>query len=159
MNRRPRFPCRFGAQARGRRALAARTPRRGAFLIVALICLVLATVLVGAMLTLAQTQRRQLSQQQLLLQTEWLMESAFERAASRLRDNSDYPGETWSISAAELGSTDSDDGAAGEAIIRVETSLHQPQHRIVSVEAVYPRESTPQVRRTRQTTVALTQEF
>lgn len=132
-------------------------PRRGAFLVVAMICLILATALVGVLLNLARTQRRQMSQHQMRLQADWIAESAFERAAARLRDDPAYAGETWSISAEDLGVADSD-GAGGEAVIRIEVPVQQPLHRIVHVEAVYPREQTLRVRRNRQTTIILSQE-
>ncbi len=127
--------------------------RRGGFLIVALICLVLSTALVGTVLTLVQSQRRQMAHEQSRLQAEWLAESGLERAASKLRANSAYVRETWSIATGELGGADS-----GEVTIRVESVENQPHHRIVHVEAVYPAGSTQPVRRTRQATIVLFQE-
>jgi Tfp pilus assembly protein PilX len=127
--------------------------RRGAFLVVALICLLLSTVLVGTVLTLVQTQRRQVTQEQSRLQAEWLAESGLERAAAKLQADSTYANETWSIAAGELGGAE-----PGEVTIRVERLENQPDQRIVHVEAVYPAGSTPAVRRTRQTTIVLFQE-
>jgi Tfp pilus assembly protein PilX len=127
--------------------------RNGAFLVVAMICLVLSTVLVGAVLTLVRSQHRQMVQEQLRLQAEWLAESGLERAVSQLHADSTYTHETWSIAAGELGG-----GDAGAVTIRIEPVENQPQHRIVHVEAVYPTGSTQAVRRTRQTTIVLFQE-
>lgn len=127
--------------------------RNGGFLVVAMICLVLSTVLVGAVLTLVRTQHRQMAQEQLRLQAEWLAESGLERAVSKLHADATYERETWSIAAGELGGVD-----AGAVTIRVEPVENHPQQRIVHVEAVYPAGSTQAVRRTRQTTIVLFQE-
>src|SRR5262245_49285586 len=58
--------------------------RRGAFLIVALICLVIATLLLGSLLKLATVQHRQMLSEQARLQAEWLAESGLARAAHKL---------------------------------------------------------------------------
>lgn len=127
--------------------------RRGGFLIVAMICLLLSTVLVGTVLTLVQAQRRQMTQEQICLQTDWLAESGLERAVARLKADAAYTGETWSVTADELGGAE-----AGEVMIDIRPVENHPDQRIVHVEAIYPAGAKQAVRRTRQTTVVLFQE-
>lgn len=129
--------------------------RNGAFLVVALICLVLSTALVGSVLSMAQRQQRQMLHYQRQLQAEWLAESGLERAAFRLRTDSLYPGEVWSISSAELGG-----GEPGSVSIQVQPVPDQANGRLVHVEATYPAGSLPQhIRRTKQSIVILSQEL
>jgi hypothetical protein len=110
-------------------------------------------LLVAAVLKLVQTQRRQMLQERARLQTDWLAESGCDRAAAQLRANPDYAGETWSIAPADMGGSDS-----GGVIIQVEPVDNQPKSRLIRVEALFPADSQPSVKRTRQATIVLFQE-
>lgn len=127
--------------------------RRGAFLVVALICLVLATSMVGVLLSLVRTHHRQVASQQAELQAEWLSESALARAAFRLRRDQTYSGETWTIDAAELGGQTS-----AEVVIEVQKLVNQPDARTVLVKAAYGSGPGQTVRRARESTVVISQE-
>lgn len=127
--------------------------RHGAFLVVALICLLLSTALLGTLLTMVQSQRRQMVREQMRAQADWLAESALERAAAKLRADAGYSQETWSIPAGELRGDD-----PGEVAIQVERPENQPGLRLVHVEATYPAGSTQPVRHIRHGTVVLIQE-
>lgn len=140
-------------QALRRNGTSAASGRRGAFLVVALICLVLATGLVGGVLLLAQSQHRQMTQHQFRLQAEWLAQSGLERAAARLRVDPGYAGEIWSLPAASLGGSDT-----GQVTIRANPVKDDDARRTILVEAVFPAGSPQPVKRTRQTTLVLFQE-
>jgi len=127
--------------------------RRGAFLVVALICLVLATSMVGVLLSLVRTHHRQIASQQAELQAGWLAESALARAAFRLRRDRTYPGETWTVDASELGGE-----ASAEVVIEVQQSVDQPDARTVLVKAAYGSGPGQTVRRARQSTIVISQE-
>jgi Tfp pilus assembly protein PilX len=128
-------------------------PRRGAILIIAMLCLVLAMMLVAALLRLVETQRRQLRHEQAGLQAGWLAESGCDRAAARLSANPDYTGETWSIAPAELNGAD-----PATVVITVQRIDNEPTSRWIRVEALFPADSQPSIRRTRQATIVLFQE-
>jgi hypothetical protein len=73
------------------------------------------------------------------IQAGWLAESGIQRAAARLAADANYRGETWNVSAEDLGGRD-----AGAVAIRVEQPPGKPDRRTVHVEADYP--SDPQQR-------------
>ena len=123
--------------------------RRGTALIMALMCLVLLTMLLGSLLQTAVGQRKQMRFEERRLQAVWLAESAVERAAGRLAADRDYQGETWQITADELG------GQFSAAVtISVRTPEDIPDRRLIAVEAHYPVDQTP-FRQTRQIAVDL----
>lgn len=70
-------------------------PRRGALLIIVMICLVGITALAGTLLKLAVVQQRQSRIEQRQLQAEWLATAALDRAAARRRQDAGWTGETW----------------------------------------------------------------
>ena len=120
--------------------------RQGAFLIVAMICLLLATGLMGTLLKMAVLTRQQAKLEASGLQADWLVESALDRAAAKLASDPAYQGETWKIAPAELG------GAyAGEVAITVQADENG---RLVEVTARYPIDGPAGVRRTKRLTVS-----
>src|SRR5215831_15693223 len=80
--------------------------RAGFALIGVMIVLVVASMLVVSWFKSIAAQRDQLQMAADRLAAEWLAEGAIDRAAAKLRDNKDYTGETWTISADELGGQD-----------------------------------------------------
>jgi Tfp pilus assembly protein PilX len=128
-------------------------PRRGAFLVVVVVCLVLAGMLLASLLKMALLHERQLGYEQARLQAAWLADAGLERATSRLAVKSDYAGETWNIAAAQLGGPE---GAV--VVIRVQKVDTREQRRAVVVEAVYPAQGPHQARLTRQTTITVSKE-
>ncbi len=93
----------------------------------------MATAIFFSVVRHAALQRQALRSQWQQAQAAWLAESAIERAAARLAAQPDYRGETWNVSADELGGPD-----AGVAVIRVESTAERPGRRTISVEADYP---------------------
>jgi Tfp pilus assembly protein PilX len=107
--------------------------RRGAVLVVVLVCLALATALLLLVVKQAVAEHKVMQRNQWGLQALWLAEAGVERAAARLAADPKYVGETWTIAAEQLAD---DDGAAVR--IHVETIAGWPERRSVVVEADYP---------------------
>lgn len=126
-----------------------RPRRRGLALVPALACLVLVTMLCGAMLKLVQTHRGAARDEERRMQAEWLAESGAARASARLAADDSYKGETWDIPTATL------DGA-GRVTIVVEAVEKAPGRRRVRVEADYPSgDDAHRARQSKQWTVDL----
>lgn len=128
--------------------------RRGAFLMIVMVCIAISAILLGALLKLALLTDRQTVYEQARLQADWLADSGIERAAYRLTHDPDYAGETWSVSPESLGGRD-----AASVKITVLKNEDQTAPRTVVVEAVYPIGVVHHARRTRQATVAISQEL
>jgi type II secretory pathway pseudopilin PulG len=103
------------------------------FLMAVMVCLAITMALIVSWLKLATVEQRAARERQLSLQANWLAESALERAAGRLAANSNYTGETWSLSPVEIGGA-----AAGEVAIQVKPVAGRPRVRQVHVQADYP---------------------
>jgi len=101
--------------------------------IIVLVCLVIIASIGTQLLRVALTGRARGRVEERTLQAEWLVESGVERAAYQLASNPNYQGETWEISAEELGNKH-----AGRVSIRVEVSKSHPKQRRLEVRADYP---------------------
>jgi Tfp pilus assembly protein PilX len=128
-------------------------PRRGAFIVVVVVCLALAGMILASLLKMALLHERQLGYEQARLQAAWLADSGLDRAAIRLAGKPDYAGETWNIAAAQLGGPE---GAV--VVIRVQKDETRNERRAIVVEAVYPAQGPHQARLTRQATIILSKE-
>lgn len=131
-----------------------RRRRPGMILAIVLVAL-LVVMLLGASLAnafLAQRQfARHVERQQ---QAFWLAESALHRAAHRLANEPGYEGETWQVSADDLGGI-----YAGVAVVRVETVAEaEPRYRII-VDASYPSEALKKLVQHRELLVASSNEL
>lgn len=126
------------------------TARRGLAIVPALVCLVLVTLLCGAMLRQAHTQRGLARDEQRRMQAEWLAESGLARASARLAADPGYQGETWEIPARALGGPSS-----GVVRIKVVPGGGRPTRRRVRVEADFPREDVHRARLSKQLTIDL----
>ena len=122
-------------------------------MVAAIICLLLATVLLGSVLKMAIAGRKQSRREQWRVQAAWLAESGLERAASRMSAVAEYEGETWDIPAADL-----DGQHTGQVVIKVETPEGSTTTRLVTVEAAYPSGSVTFTKKTLQATVRHTRE-
>ncbi|HWB07677.1 MAG TPA: hypothetical protein VG826_00430 [Pirellulales bacterium] len=131
------------------RSVCARPPngqsnRRGAVLILALVCLALISVIGGALLRWALMEHALLRSREQASQARWLAEAGIERAAAKLaaaqrEGEPDYTGETWLIPAADLPG-----GQPGR--IRLQVAAIEPGRRSIEVEVEYPLESAAPVR-------------
>jgi Tfp pilus assembly protein PilV len=107
--------------------------RRGVALIYAMIALLLASVIGAALLKTALAQRRQARHEQNRAQSAWLAESGVDRAAAMLVRDANYKGETWNVTAAELGGN-----LAGQVVIAVAPVSTDLNRRQVTVVADFP---------------------
>ena len=119
--------------------------RRGAVLIVVLVCLALATALFVLVVKQAVAERRTIDRSHNTLQSLWLAEAGIERAAARLATEEDYAGETWIVSGQQLAGSD-------DAVVRiqVEKIADRPEQRSVRVETDYPNNPEHRCRRVKQ---------
>lgn len=130
-----------------------RRQRRGAVLIMALVCLVLAVMIGGALLRWVVLEHKLLATRADQSQARWLAEAAIERAAVRLASDAEYPGEIWEIAAGELPS-----GQAGRAELRIDAIEDQARQRSITVVAEYPLDAGTPARVRKQITYQLPQE-
>lgn len=75
------------------------TSRRGAVMVLVMVCLLGVSMLAATLLRLAVAQQRQLRMEGRRLQAEWLAEAALERAAAMLRRDPAWSGDEWTLSA------------------------------------------------------------
>ena len=124
--------------------------RRGAVLMAALVCLVLAMMAIGSLLSTSLARRTRARMEERRLQAAWLAESGLERAAAKLTAAPDYKGETWEPSAADLGGRDG-------GLVRIEVAPvdGRPRLRRARVVADYPRAADRRARQTKQATIDL----
>ena len=124
--------------------------RRGAVLVMVLVCMMVALVILTSLVKLAAAGRRMTDRQAWQVQASWLAESGLERAAWRLAADADYAGETWTLSADQMAAAD-----AAVVRIEVETIPEQPNRRLVRVRADYPDHPQHRARQTKQAVVQL----
>jgi type II secretory pathway component PulK len=145
------------------RARAAK-PSRGMTVVAVLVCLIIVTLISGAVLKVGLAHRELARFSERRLQAEWLAQSGVERAAARLADDRDYTGETWAISASDLGQSnrapagteaDQERSAAAIVAITVERVPGSAARRRIKVQADYPREVPRRSRHTKELTIDL----
>ena len=125
--------------------------RRGIVLVVVLVCFAVLAVLLVSSVRLTASGHQAMQRQARRLQADWLAESALQRAAWQLARAGDYSGETWSVSAEQLGTSDS-----AVVTIEVEPVADRPEERLVRAVADYPENSRRRVRQVRQVIVEIT---
>lgn len=102
-----------------------RRPRRGAVLVVAVVCLMVALSIAATSVTESVSRRLQLRTERIARQAELLVEAGRGRAAARLASNADYGGERWSptvggaplTALVEISSEPTADGAARVTVV------------------------------------------
>ncbi|HQU46181.1 MAG: hypothetical protein B7Z73_17850 [Planctomycetia bacterium 21-64-5] len=113
--------------------------RRGVVVMMALVCLVLATAMGGTLLRWAAMEHKLLRSRERESQAHWLAEAGIGRAVARLAEERDYRGETWEIAAADL--------SAGEAAkVSLRVAAIDEGRRSIEVDVEYPSESVEAVR-------------
>jgi Tfp pilus assembly protein PilX len=112
----------------------AKSNRRLGLILAAVLLSLLVVTLVGAELTEAIAQHhRQSRLAEDRQQAFWIAESAVQRAVHALAKSPDYQGETWRLSAEDLGS-----GRAGVATIKVGPAAGSTTQRRIAVQAYFP---------------------
>ncbi len=124
--------------------------RRGAVLVMVIVCAMVTLAIFISIVKLAVAERRMSDQRSWQVQAAWLAESALERAAWRLAADADYTGETWTLPAEEMGGSE-----AAVVEIRVENITAQPNRRLVRIQANYPDHPQHRARQSKQAVVQL----
>jgi len=141
-----------------------RRPSRGMTVVAVLVCLVIVTVVSGAVLKVGLAHLALVRAQEHRLQAEWLAESGLQRALARLAVDRDYAGEAWPISATDLGlpvqpaaarTTQKADGAAAVVTIAVDRVEGGGTRRRIRVQADYPRDAPDRSRQSKQVIINL----
>lgn len=126
-------------------------PRRGMLTVAVLVCLLILTLIAGAILRVGAAHREDQRAGERRLQAEWLAEAGLRRAVARLAADPGYAGETWEIPARELDSADD-----ATVTIAVEKPAGDPKRRTIRARADYPRDPPRRARSTRQMTTLTT---
>jgi Tfp pilus assembly protein PilV len=132
------------------RKLSARRGKRGVALVVVLIGLAVTTMIFLSILKLMAIERQSVELQVRQMQATWLAESAVERARARLSAQAAYRGETWNLSAQDIGGRD-----GARIAIRVDDVAGRPDRRLVHIEADYPEDPNGRARQVREVIVKL----
>ena len=119
-------------------------------MIVVLLGLFVATTIFLSVLKLIAVQRQSVELQARQIQAGWLAESAVQRAFARLSAEASYRGETWNISAQDIGGRD-----AAAIAIRVDDVPGKTDRRTIHVEADYPDDPLQRARQTRNVNVRI----
>lgn len=114
--------------------------RRGAILVFAMIALLVVTMLGASLMRSAMMSLRQLQREQMNLQATWLADAGCQRALSRLRQDTKYDGEDWTIPADQLKS------GAARVRITITTDHESAGQRVVTAIAEYPQKNLQSVR-------------
>ena len=128
------------------------TERQGIILFTTIVALLAAGVITLCILRSAVSQYEHIRDQRRQLQAEQLAQAAIGRAIDRLRSSGEYRGETWHVSADELGGP-----LAGDVVIEVQKAgdgTDENQLKI-SVRADYPPDEIYRSRRSRELLVTL----
>ena len=121
---------------------------RGLTAVAVLVCLIIVTMVAGSVLKVALAQRDQTRAQERRLQAEWLAEAGIQRALARLATEPGYTGETWEISASDLGSAD-----AALVAITVGRGADDGKSRQIRVQADFPRDPPRRARHSKRIVV------
>jgi Tfp pilus assembly protein PilX len=132
------------------RRVSSRAARRGMVLVGVLVCLAAAALTIMAILRTTTIELRQLRTQQQHLQADRLAEAGVERARAQLSLSPTYTGETWTVTADELGST-----AAATVMITISEVKDQANQRQIHAQADYPNDSERRVRKSRDAIATL----
>jgi type II secretory pathway component PulK len=119
--------------------------RRGAVLLMALVCLTLLVLFGASLVKLALMERKALESQQQTSQARRLAEAGFERAAAKLASDPEYRGETWSLAGDEAVA-----GRPAAVTIHVGGVDDRPGRRRIAVQADYPSDAATRARQSKQ---------
>jgi hypothetical protein len=134
--------------------------RRGLTAVAVLVCLIVITLVSGALLKVGIAHRDQVRSQEHRLQAEWLAQSGIDRALARLAAKPDYTGETWELAAADLGlPAETNPSSAPVAVVVIQVvrapNASGRETRLVKVHADYPPDLPRRARHSLQILVEL----
>jgi len=142
----------------------AKKPSRGMTVVAVLVCLVIVTLISGAILKASAARRLLTINQEHRLQAEWLAESGAQRAVARLTRERDYTGETWSLGLDDLvqnqrgptaKETAGSDKTAARITITVESVPAEANRRRVHIQADYPLDEPRRARHSKEIMIDL----
>jgi Tfp pilus assembly protein PilV len=142
------------------RSCRARPRRRGLTAVAVLVCLLIVTMISGALLKIGVAHRDFVRGQERKLQAEWLAQSGLDRALARLAAQPDYTGETWKLAPRDLGLSEPDSDSSGPAAL-VHIAVERPENpgtaprRLIKVQADYPPDAPHRARHSTQILVEL----
>ena len=116
---------------------------RGVVLICVIACLTIVTLMLGGMLKRTLLTKRHSRAERNLRQTEWLVQAGAERAAFRLRNDAEYPGERWSLPPEAI-------VGAHPGVVTITVRREAEEEASVLVVAEYPAGSDTSIRRTQE---------
>jgi type II secretory pathway component PulK len=122
---------------------ASTTKRQGAVLVVAMVCLLVITAIIGTMIRGTLRNHRQLRSEKDRRQAELLLDAGVSRASKRLAADPDYRKETWSLPPDAI-------SGAGEGRVIIELTGTEAQESLTArISAEYPVGNEHSVRRSR----------
>lgn len=133
-----------------RREAGPRGRHRGAALVIALVAMTIVAAVLVLLARHSVIERRGLQRDSWQVQAAWLAESALDRAAARLAADRGYSGETWNLSADDLGT-----GRTALVEIDVHKVENDAGRRAVRVRADYSDDPQQRVRLTKQIIVEI----
>jgi type II secretory pathway component PulK len=145
-------------------AARAATPSRGMTVVAVLVCLIILTLVSGAIMKVSVAHRDLARRQEYRLQAEWLAESGAQRAIARLGRDRDYAGETWAVSHDDLGLSPAapaekkslePNETAARITIAVTRVPDNANRRRVHIQADYPLAEPSRSRHSREITIDL----
>jgi hypothetical protein len=135
-----------------------RSPRRGITAVAVLVCLVVVTMISGALLKVGLAHHAAVRAQERRIQAELLAQAGLDRALFRLAASAGYPGESWPIAGRDLGLAEasaSPSGPAAMVTIKVEKASAEPGRKLIKVQADFPPDLPHRVRHSLQLQVEL----
>ena len=139
-------------------------PSRGMTVVAVLVCLIILTMISGAILKVSVARRELARSHERRLQAEWLAESGLERAIARLALDRDYSGEMWSLVSHDLGRGEhaskgtapaKADTPEARITIKVERVPTASNRRSVHVQADYPLDAQGRSRQSKEIMIDL----
>lgn len=124
--------------------------RRGVVLAVALVVFLLCMAIVCTLLQGVINHERQVRDHRQLDQAHWLADAGIDRAIAQVRQSDKYRGETWKVSADDLGGI-----SDGKVAITVQAVDEHPGELRILAQADYPDDDVHRVRQSRETTIRL----
>lgn len=123
--------------------------RAGTVLVIFMLSLAMLSMTALAMVRVTLLQRDMVRSNELIVQSEWLFQSAVVRASSQLQASEDYDGEEWRIDAGAIGQT-----FDALAQISVEQTDDQTKGRRVVITVMYPPDDVRRVMVSRSVIIA-----
>ena len=118
-----------------------RSSRRGAIAVIAMIAILIAISIGLGMVKTTLLERQETLRWQQQTQAEWLVEAGIERAVAQLETTPGYRGETWTLSADELGGRHE-----AQIVIELKSTGEADDEYQLTVIADYPADSEQRIR-------------